>query len=92
MEIELEALRARVASLEQEVAGLKAQVSGEEVVVLRTITREQAKQEVQELLATGETLYYSDIARRLRIDLPQVVELCQELEQEGAITVDGNAV
>ena len=64
---------------------LKASVPGEEVIVLRTISRKQAKREIKELFQSGETLYYSDIAERLRIDLPLVVEICQELGSEGEI-------
>jgi adenylosuccinate lyase len=88
---EVEQLRGRVAVLEEEVKALRG-LMPEEVIVLRTVSREQAKQEIQELFQTGETLYYSDIARRMQLDLPMVVELCQELEQEGEIEVDADAV
>ena len=72
---EVDELQARVVTLEREVEALNTSIPGE-VVVLRTVSRDQAKQEIQELFRSGGTLFYSDIARRLRIDLPLVVELC----------------
>jgi hypothetical protein len=81
-------LKAKVAALEQEVAQLKAALPEEPVIVLRSITREQAKQEILELFQSGETLHFSDIACRLHLDLPLVVEICQDLRAEGEIDVD----
>lgn len=69
----------RVAALERELETLKRDASGEresEVVVLRTMSREQAKQEIRELFASGETLYYSDIVQRLAIDIDLVIDIC----------------
>ena len=59
---------------------------------MRSITRDQAKQEILELFQSGETLFFSDIAKRLNIDLPLVVEICQELREEGEIEVDADAI
>lgn len=59
--------------------------SSEEVIVLRDISREQAKVEIKELFASGQTFYFSDIVEKLKLDLSLVVELCLELEKEGAI-------
>ena len=64
----------------------------ETVIVLREITKEEAKAEIIDLFANEETLYYSDISERLRIDLEMVVEICRELKAEGAIRVDDDAV
>lgn len=83
-------MQARISDLEETVEALSADIPNDDVIVLRTITREQAKQEILELFQLGETLYYSDLAEHLRIDLPLVVELCQELEEEGEIQVDAN--
>ncbi len=87
-------MKAKVAVLEQEVSDLKSAVPQESIIVLRSITREQAKQEIRDLFQSGETLFYSDIARRLRIDLPIVVDICHELIEEGDIGIDAadNAV
>lgn len=82
-------LEDRVEELETEVSRLRTLLEGgEEVVVLRTVSREQAKNEIQDLFESGETLYFSDISRRLRIDIPLVVEICNELKEEGLIGVD----
>ena len=88
----IDQLEARVAELEREVEELRGNLPDEEVIVLRTVTREQAKEEIRGIFASGETLYYSDIAERLSIDLELVVEICEELETEGDIEVDANAV
>ena len=48
--------------------------------------------EIIDLFATGETFYYSDIFERLRIDFEMVIDICQELEREGAIGVYDRAV
>ncbi len=62
------------------------------IIMLRSIDREEAKREISEVFETGATLYYSDIAARLSLDLSLVVELCQELINEGEVEVDANAV
>lgn len=85
------ALKARVAVLEEQVARLEED-SVEKVIVLREITVDEARSEIIDLFATGETLYYSDISERLRIDLEMVVDICQELQQQGVIGVDDDAV
>jgi Mn-dependent DtxR family transcriptional regulator len=62
------------------------------VIVLRKLSREEAKDEIKDLFKTGRTLYYSDIARELRIDLELVVEICQELVEKGEFEVNDDAV
>ena len=89
---DVERLKAKVAALEQEVAQLKASASDEQVIVLRNVTKAQAKQEILELFQSGEMLFYSDIAQRLKLDLPLVVDICQELRDAGEIEVDADAV
>ena len=87
---EIDKLRTRVAALEAQVARLEAN-SAEQVIVLREITRDEARAEIAELFRGGETLYYSDIAERLRIDLETVVAICRELQEEGVVRVDDDA-
>lgn len=87
---EIGKLRSRVAALEAQVARLEEN-SAEQVIVLREITREEARIEITDLFRAGETLYYSDIAERLRIDLETVVAICRELQEEGAVRVDDDA-
>ncbi len=88
----IQQLKDRVTALEMEVAELRASITDEKVIELRTISRKEAKQEILDLFQGGETLYYSDLANRLRIDLPLVVEICQELGKEGEIEVDADAI
>jgi len=57
----------------------------EEVTMLRSISREQAKEEIMELLDKSDKLYYSDIAEKLKLDLKEVVEIIEELEAEGEV-------
>ena len=83
---EIRALRARVALLEERVARLEED-SEVKVIELREVTMDEARAEIVDLFATGETLYYSDISERLRIDLEMVIDICHELQQEGAIGV-----
>ncbi|MDP3061776.1 MAG: hypothetical protein Q8O40_00985 [Chloroflexota bacterium] len=87
-------LESRVQELEREVAELKTRLEAqeeEEVIVLRDISREQAKDEIRVLFKAGETLYYSDIVRRLGLDVSLVVELCDELESEGEVETLGDS-
>ena len=62
-------------------------MTGSKTVVLRTVTREQAKQEILDVFKGKgkQPLFYSDVAEQLQLDLEMVVELCHELEQEGRI-------
>jgi len=57
----------------------------ENLIVLREIPRDQAKKEIAKLFQKSGSLYYSDIAEQLRLDLELVVDLCSELEKEGQI-------
>ena len=84
-------MESRVSALEERVARLEAH-SEEKVIILREITAEEARAEIIDLFATGETFYYSDIADRLRLDLEMVVEICHGLEEEDMIHVADHAV
>lgn len=79
---ELRRVKQRLLELESRV------LAGEKVIVLRDITREEAKQEIKQLFASGRTLYYSDIVKELGLDLETVVDICNELEEEKEIAVD----
>lgn len=63
------------------------QVRSEDVMILRSITRDEAKREILDLLDKSDKLYYYDIAEALRLDLEQVVELMSELETDGFVGV-----
>ncbi|VVB69016.1 Uncharacterised protein [uncultured archaeon] len=64
--------------------GMSLSVS-DEIVVLRTITRAQAKREIMDLLDGSDRLYYHDIATALKLDLEEVVSIVTELESEGLV-------
>ncbi|MBI4288603.1 MAG: hypothetical protein HY671_09280 [Chloroflexi bacterium] len=78
-------LRKRLDVFERRLHQLEERLSEEHTVVLREISREQARKEIEEMFLQGETLYYADIARKLRLDLEVVVEICRELMQKGQI-------
>ena len=88
---EVAELRKRVESLESQFARIPENILYE-IVEIRDIGKEEARAEIVDLFATGETLYYSDIADRLLLDYEMVIEICRELESEGAIGVDDDAV
>jgi hypothetical protein len=83
---QIDELDARVEELEKEVKAFR--FPQEDVIVLRTVPRKQAKKEILSLFHERDTLYYSDIVRKLNLDLALVVELCQELIEEEAIYVN----
>jgi len=82
------ALQEELKQAKQRLAELEDRISGEEVIVLRDIAREEAKQEIEQLFKSGRTLYYSDIARELKLDLELVVDICNELQESGVVEVD----
>ena len=84
-------MESRVAALEERVARLEEH-SEERVIELREVTKDEARAEIIDLFANSETLYYSDIADRLRLDLEMVVEICNKLQEEDVIYVADHAV
>lgn len=83
-------LRKEIDAIKQQLDELIRKIPEEKVVVLREISREEAKQEIRKLFNSERTLYYSDIAEELQFDLRFVVEICHELEEAGEITVDAD--
>ncbi|MBI4295727.1 MAG: hypothetical protein HY667_01275 [Chloroflexi bacterium] len=81
-------LRNTLRRIEERLSVIEASLSVQKVIVLREISREAAKKEIKKLFATGKTLYYSDIAQELRLDLELVVDICNELQKEGDIAID----
>ena len=78
----------RIESLEKRLNSLEEAVPVEAVVVLREISKENAKTEIVRLFKEGKVLYYSDIARKLCLDLEMVVNICEELQKQGEIAID----
>lgn len=70
------------------VAELQKRISQEKILILRDISREQARSEIKNLFESGRTLYYSDIANELSLDLELVVNICDELLESGDIHID----
>ena len=85
-------LRRKIEQIKQRLTELVRRMTEEKVSVLREISREQAKQEIQQLFSSGRTLYYSNIAGELRLGLQLVVGICRELEKNGEVKVDENAL
>lgn len=86
----LDMLEQRVGALEKRVASLEAVSPVEKVIVLRELSKEEAKKEILELFTKEDSLYYSDIAEKLSLDLKLVVDICNELQAAGEIHVLGN--
>jgi hypothetical protein len=84
-------LREQIRAIEERLASIEASISKDRIVVLREITRDAAKAEIARLFSEGRTLYYSDIARELQLDLELVVDLCNELINEGEISIADSA-
>jgi hypothetical protein len=87
---EVTSLRERVTLLESELGRITENYVPE-IIEIRGISREQAKAEITEIFGETEVpLYYSDIMEQLGIELELVVEICQELIDEGIIGLDTN--
>ena len=81
-------LRQEIEQIKQKLSELEERIPEERVIVLKEISREEAKEEMRQLFSSGRTLYYSDIAEELRLDLELVVDICRELEENGEVEVD----
>jgi hypothetical protein len=74
-------------NITQRLSLVENTISKEDIIVLREISREDAKAEIASLFSQGKVMYYSDVARELKLDLELVVDLCNELMDEGKIEV-----
>ena len=62
------------------------QTSQNLVIVLRDVSKEQAKQEIKALLLSSPTpLDYGQILGKLGLNLERIVQVCDELIEEGMI-------
>ncbi|HET6477762.1 MAG TPA: hypothetical protein VFF92_01635 [Dehalococcoidales bacterium] len=86
------ALQEELKLTKQRLLELESRISGEKVIVIREITREEAKKEIRQLFLTGRTLYYSDIAEELKLDLKLVVDICREFQENKEIGIDEDAL
>jgi len=85
-------LRQEIEQIKQKVSELEERIPEERVIVLKEISKEEAKEEIRQLFSSGRTLYYSDIAEELRLDLKLVVDICDELQEDGEIKIDESAL
>jgi len=83
VEEKLDRLMGKVEELSAMVRRMLA--TQEQVVVLRTLSREDAKEEIVRLFESGDVMDYEDLAQRLQLDLRVVVDICRELASEGVI-------
>ncbi len=81
-------LRQEVEQIKQRLSELEERIPEEKVIVLKEISMEEAKEEIRQLFSSGRTLYYSDIAEELRLDLKLVVDICLELQASGEVEID----
>lgn len=81
-------LRDTIRRIEERLSNIEASLPRQKVVILRELSKEEAKDEIKGLFSSGKTLYYSDIAQQLRLDLELVVDICDELQEQGDITID----
>jgi hypothetical protein len=77
---ELDGTKARVAALEEEWRA-------PDELELRDLRDDEAKREIKAYFEEhhGETLYPDEVAKALRLDVLQVIHLCQELAREQQI-------
>ncbi len=81
-------LRDTIRKIEERLTNIEASLPSEKVIILRELSKEDAKDEIKKLFSSGKTLYYSDIAQQLGLDLELVVDICNELQEQGEITID----
>ena len=87
---EVASLRERVEFMESQFARIPENILYE-VIEIREVGKEEAKAEIMALFdASKGPLYYSEIMEQLGIELELVVEICQELIDEGVIGLDAH--
>ena len=78
-------------ALKHRLPELKVKFMGKRMIELRDVTKKELKHEIRKLFSNGQTLYYSDIAEQLGVDLKSVVDVCRELQENKEIGVDDSA-
>ena len=77
-------LSARVAELERELESAR-NTESDNIIVLRDITKEQARKEILEAFKVRKPLDYVDLADTLTLDLSLILEVCDDLMEDGVI-------
>lgn len=83
-------MKAEIVRLKDKVAELEGGSSGEGEIVIKELSREEAKEEIKQLFHSDRTLYYSDIVKELGLDLEMVVDICDELQKSKEIAIDAS--
>ena len=79
-------LTTRLTELEREVETTKA-AQPDDVIVIREISKEQARNEIIKSFEAGEPLDQADLADALSLEISLVVEVCNELIEEGLVVL-----
>lgn len=74
----------RLDKLEQESAARRTD-SPDEIIILREISKDEARREIIELFQSGRPLDQADLADALSLELGLVMEICDELLAEGVV-------
>ena len=77
-------LTTRLAELEQEVETTKA-AQPDDIIVIREISKEQARKEIIKSFEAGQPLDQADLADMLSLEISLVIEVCNELIEEGVV-------
>ena len=77
-------LTTRLTELEREVEVTKA-AQPDDIIVIREISKEQARKEIIESFESGEPLDQADLADTLSLEISLVIEVCNELIEEGVV-------
>jgi len=85
LEEENAALGDSIIKMGEKIAELEKRIPKEAVIILRDISRDQARHEIRELFKGGGSYYYSEIIDILELDLELVVDICSELISSGEI-------
>lgn len=77
-------LTARVVELEQEAEANRTAQSAD-TIMIREISKEQARKEIIHAFESGQPLDHVDLADELSLEISLVFEICNELIEEGVV-------
>ena len=79
----------RIEELQQKLDESRA-VQPDEIIEIREISREQAREEIVKCFQYGEPLDHADLADALALEISLVIEVCNELIEEGVVVFYDN--
>ncbi len=84
IQAQFQVLNNEIKRLNDEIETLKTELNKQEVLELREIPLDQARNEIKEWIKCQEnSWYYSDIVEELGIDLEYVVKIIDDLNKDG---------